>query len=245
MKILFYIIYPLFFFAMGCGIYVAFRDDEGLVDKNYYENGTSYFTEKADEEKLGIAISKPGTLKTGNNDIEINVTSHGKPLEHATLTLFIGNLSSNRYDSTLTMQEKSPGIYQATATILFKGVWFVRIDLQQQKLSASRKWFYDIKEREGRRTVTLNIEPKPVSAMKELTFSVTIKPCDSLPTALLLDLEMPEMAMGKNQVTLVRKSNCIWEGKGVVVRCMSHRTLWKATILSEELNNPAFTFNAR
>ncbi|NMW21906.1 MAG: FixH family protein [Chlorobiaceae bacterium] len=144
MKILFYIIYPLFFFAMGCGIYVASRDEEGLVDKNYYENGTSYFTEKAVEEKLGIAISKPTKLKTGNNNIEIIVTSHGKPLEHATLILFIGNLSSTGYDSTLTMQEKSPGIYRATATIPFKGVWFVRIDLQQQQLATSRKWFFDV-----------------------------------------------------------------------------------------------------
>ncbi len=97
----------------------------------------------------------------------------------------------------------------------------------------------------GLRTVTLNIEPKPVKHMKELTFSVTVTPCDKLPETLLLDLSMPGMQMGKNQVTLVKKSACLYEGKGIIVRCMSGRTLWQATILSDTLNNPAFVFNVR
>ena len=97
----------------------------------------------------------------------------------------------------------------------------------------------------GSYTVTLNIDPKPIKHMKELTFSVTVSPCDKLPASLLLDLSMPGMAMGKNQVTLVKKSACTYEGNGIIVRCMSGRTLWQATILSDELNNPAFTFNVR
>ncbi len=101
----------------------------------------------------------------------------------------------------------------------------------------------------GSRSITLNIEPKPVSAMKELTFRITVTPCDKLPDRLLLDLSMPGMMMGKNQVTLVKKSGCLnestYEGKGIIVRCMSGRTLWQVTILSDELQNPAFTFNVR
>ena len=145
MKLFFYFIYPLFFFAMGYGIYVAYRDAEGLVDKNYYENGSRYFAAKAVEKKLDIAISEPGALKKGSNNIQISVTSHGKPLEHATLSLFVGNLSSTGYDSTLHMQEDAPGIYKATATIPFKGVWFVRIDLIKQQLTATKKWFFNVK----------------------------------------------------------------------------------------------------
>ena len=97
----------------------------------------------------------------------------------------------------------------------------------------------------GSHNVTLNIEPKPVSAMKELTFRVTVTPCEKLPETLFLDLSMPGMEMGKNQVTLVRKSACLYEGKGIIVRCMSGRTLWQVTILSDELKNPTFTFNVR
>jgi nitrogen fixation protein FixH len=145
MKLFLYLIYPLFFFAMGCGIYVAYRDAEGLVDKNYYEKGNRYFAAKAVEKKLDIAISEPGALKKGSNEVRISVTSHGKPLEHANLSLFVGNLSSTGYDATLTMQEEAPGIYQATTTIPFKGVWFIRIDLIKQQLAATRKWFFDIR----------------------------------------------------------------------------------------------------
>ncbi|WP_232209717.1 hypothetical protein [Chlorobium ferrooxidans] len=95
----------------------------------------------------------------------------------------------------------------------------------------------------GGRTVTIDIEPKPVSPMQELSFSVTIAPCDALPEKLLLDLSMPGMMMGKNQVTLARTAGCTYRGKGVIVRCMSGRTLWQATLLSATLDNPAFIFN--
>lgn len=97
----------------------------------------------------------------------------------------------------------------------------------------------------GGRCVTLNIEPKPVKAMKELTFSVMVTPSNRLPDKLLIDLSMPGMQMGNNQITLVKKSACLYEGKGIIVRCMSGRTLWQVKILSDKLNNPAFTFNVR
>ena len=156
MKLFFYIVYPIFFFAMGCGIYVAYTSTDGLVDSNYYEKSTHYF------------------------------------------------------------QTKENNIHQGPCTITA-----------------------------GQRTVTLNIEPKPIRTMKEITFSVTVTPCDKLPETLLLDLSMPGMQMGKNQVTLVKKGACLYMGKGIIVRCMSGRTLWQVTILSDALKNPAFTFNVR
>jgi len=119
-------------------------------------------------------------------------------------------------DRTLTGNERTCNIHQGACTIIA-----------------------------GRRTVTLNIEPKPVRAMHELTFSVTVAPCDSLPERLLLDLSMPGMQMGKNQVALAKKNTGTYEGRGIIVRCMSGRTLWRAAILSAELNNPAFIFNVR
>jgi nitrogen fixation protein FixH len=146
MKLFFYIIYPLFFFAMGCGIYVAFRNAEGLVDNNYYENSKRYFQAKANEERLGIEISKPDSLKRGYNVILIKATTHSKPLQDGSLSLFIGNLSTTGYDSSITMRQLSPGIYQATPTIPFKGVWFARVELkQQQQLITSKKWFFNVR----------------------------------------------------------------------------------------------------
>ncbi len=146
MKLFFYIVYPIFFFAMGCGIFIAYKSADGLVDNNYYENSTHYFQTKALEEKLGIALSRPDSLKLGQNTIRLQATSHGKPLEEGSLSLFIGNLSNTRYDSTIIMRKLSPGIYQATATIPFKGVWLARVDLkQQQQRITSKKWFFDVR----------------------------------------------------------------------------------------------------
>jgi nitrogen fixation protein FixH len=145
MKITLSIIYACFFTAMACGLFVAFTSADGLVDNNYYDNSTHYFQSKALEEKLGIAISRPDTLKLGSNIFQIKATSHGKPLETGDLSLFIGNLSNTRYDSTMTMQQTSPGIYTTTASIPFKGVWFARIDLkQQQQHITSKKWFFNV-----------------------------------------------------------------------------------------------------
>ncbi|HWQ25246.1 MAG TPA: hypothetical protein VN367_00560 [Chlorobaculum sp.] len=95
------------------------------------------------------------------------------------------------------------------------------------------------------RTVVLEINPRPVRHMAELTFSVTVTPGTAIPSTLALDLSMPGMYMGKNQVVLQRKSTCTWEGKGVIVRCMSGRKLWKATIVSADLGNPSFIFEVR
>lgn len=97
----------------------------------------------------------------------------------------------------------------------------------------------------GDRQVTLDISPKPVKHMQELTFKVTMAPAEGLPSSLILDLSMPGMMMGKNQVTLKRQPGGAWEGKGIIVKCRSGRTLWQATILSPELGNPAFSFDVR
>ena len=99
--------------------------------------------------------------------------------------------------------------------------------------------------RAGERTVTLEIDPKPVRHMSELTFRIRIEPCPGIPSTLMLDLGMPGMVMGKNQVRMIRDGSCTWSGRGIIVRCMSGRRLWRATLMSPELGNPAFTFNVR
>lgn len=95
------------------------------------------------------------------------------------------------------------------------------------------------------RQVTLAITPRPVRHMRELTFRVNIAPSEGLPPTLVLDLSMPGMVMGKNQVILKRQADGSWKGRGIIVKCMSGGTLWQAMLLSPQLGNPAFTFNVR
>ncbi|HEY4744139.1 MAG TPA: hypothetical protein VIH45_05725 [Desulfuromonadaceae bacterium] len=84
-------------------------------------------------------------------------------------------------------------------------------------------------QKAGTAHITLDIAPKPVTAMKELTFTVTVAGIKEY-EELRLKLNMPGMYMGTNEVRLVRSGNGRYTGKGVVPRCHSNKRLWSATV---------------
>ncbi len=87
-------------------------------------------------------------------------------------------------------------------------------------------------------------EPWPVVPMKRTTFRVRVEP--SLGTdKLLMQLAMPGMYMGQNMVVLKKTSEGVYEGTGVVVRCPTGRTLWRATITARGFGPVRFDFHVR
>ena len=96
----------------------------------------------------------------------------------------------------------------------------------------------------GSTRIMLNIEPKPVKAMKELTFTVTLKGAADYKD-LRLSLQMPSMYMGNNEVKLVRTAPGVYTGKGVIPKCHSGNKVWSATIELPGLtpSETSFTFN--
>lgn len=92
------------------------------------------------------------------------------------------------------------------------------------------------------REVTLDILPKPVKAMKDLTFRVTLTD-DKLSSLPYIDLDMPGMKMGPNGVVLKKVGEGIYEGVGVIIRCSSGRRTWKATVTFPDLGKARFIFN--
>lgn len=91
-------------------------------------------------------------------------------------------------------------------------------------------------------TVSLDIEPKPVKAMHDLTFTVTFageKPA----AAPYIDLGMPNMNMGRNRVLLKPAGELIYRGEGVIVRCPSGRRTWKAKVTVPEMGSVEFVFD--
>jgi hypothetical protein len=90
--------------------------------------------------------------------------------------------------------------------------------------------------------VTLDITPKPVKAMKDLTFRVTLagKETSAMP---YIDLGMPGMDMGRNRVPLRSLGQGVWEGEGIIVRCPSGRRTWKATVKLPDLGAVEFIFD--
>jgi len=90
--------------------------------------------------------------------------------------------------------------------------------------------------------VTLDIVPKPVEAMKDLTFTVTL--AGKQPSASpFIALGMPGMYMGPNQVTLEPVSAGVYEGKGIIVRCSSGKRIWRAAVTIPDIGKVDFIFD--
>ena len=94
----------------------------------------------------------------------------------------------------------------------------------------------------GNLTVSLEISPRPVKAMQDLIFKVSITgpPLSKMP---YIDLGMPAMKMGPNRVLLKHVSQGDYEGKGVIVKCPSGRRTWFANVTIPEAGEVKFIFD--
>jgi hypothetical protein len=82
-------------------------------------------------------------------------------------------------------------------------------------------------------TVEFDIKPKPVTAMSDLNFLITIKR-GGMPVAgstAALDLSMPGMFMGKNLPMLKRMGAGRFEGKGIIPKCPTGIKTWQADVI--------------
>lgn len=92
--------------------------------------------------------------------------------------------------------------------------------------------------------VTLEVTPKPVKAMQELSFKITLAgKLPPAPKAPYIDLGMPGMKMGPNRVQLKSAANHTYEGRGVIVRCPSGRRIWQATVIIPGVGQADFIFD--
>jgi len=80
--------------------------------------------------------------------------------------------------------------------------------------------------------VTLEITPRPVRAMSDLTFKVGARR-GAFPVSdweADVSLAMPGMYMGENRVRLARLGGGFYQGRGVIVACPSGRRTWAAEV---------------
>jgi hypothetical protein len=93
-------------------------------------------------------------------------------------------------------------------------------------------------------TVILDVTPKPVKAMQDLSFKVSLTgKLPATPKAPYIDLGMPGMQMGPNRVQLKFVGNDTYEGRGVIVRCPSGRRIWRATVVLPGMGQAHFIFD--
>jgi hypothetical protein len=92
--------------------------------------------------------------------------------------------------------------------------------------------------------VILAVTPRPVQAMKDLVFTVTLpESLESLKSPPVIDLSMPGMDMGPNRVRMISVGKNKYEGKGVIVKCPSGHRVWKATVTVPEVGAAEFIFD--
>ena len=90
--------------------------------------------------------------------------------------------------------------------------------------------------------VSLDIGPKPVKAMQDLTFTLALAN-ETKVDAPYIDLGMDGMNMGKNRVILRPFGGSVFQGKGVIVRCPSGRRTWKARVTVPKIGSVEFIFD--
>lgn len=91
--------------------------------------------------------------------------------------------------------------------------------------------------------VTLEVLPRPVKAMQDLIFKVTIDGNLTLSKPPHIDLNMPAMNMGRNRVSLKLNDKDVYEGSGVIVRCKSGHRIWRATVNVPGMGKADFIFD--
>ncbi len=94
----------------------------------------------------------------------------------------------------------------------------------------------------GGKDISFGIEPRPVKAMESLYFRVKLTNYKN-PQSIIVDLSMPEMSMGYNQVSLEKTGLDTYEGRGIIPACPSGRRLWKASIIINDKVEESFLFN--
>ena len=94
------------------------------------------------------------------------------------------------------------------------------------------------------KTVTLEVTPRPVKALQNLSFKVTVSGTRSPSTkSPYIDLGMPGMNMGPNRVQLKSAGDNSYEGQGVIVKCPSGRRTWQATVTIPDAGQTEFIFD--
>ena len=91
--------------------------------------------------------------------------------------------------------------------------------------------------------VQLDILPRPVKAMQDLLFRVSLQETGRLDGLPVIALGMPGMEMGPNRVRLEKAGPGLFEGRGVIVRCPSGKTVWRAEVILPGLGTAEFVFD--
>lgn len=249
-------------------IVVGLKSFEGIVVEKPYEAGLAWDQTRQNKEKLGWTVTLQNPLfKTGYNELSLLIMDrHQARLADAVAFVTVSRPSTRAYDKKYSLVRQPDMSYRAAIDLPLMGNWDIISEIdyrgdhagfnnvvyaeQETGMNCDIQKGACIRETGDGTRISLEILPRPVTAMSELTFIITLskngKPVTD--AAVQLDLTMPAMYMGKNRLSLKHVKNGIYEGHGMITRCMSGSKTWSAKVFagSADKNVAAdFIFEAR
>jgi nitrogen fixation protein FixH len=133
-------LYIAFALLMAATFYVAGVGYEGLVEPNYYERSKDFFRTKESEEAIGLAITVPETLATGNSRFSAGIRTAEGALSGALVALYIGDVRTTDSDMRYELKEASPGVYASDIEVPYRGTWILRLEVKHEMINTERRW---------------------------------------------------------------------------------------------------------
>lgn len=144
MRRLIYALYAVVIGLIGISIYMAHVSYDGLVEHHYYERSVGYFGAKKAEEAGGLKLMLPHELKKGPNTFAMRIESKSGPVTNSKGILYIGSVSTVKYDNSYALRETSDGTYIAFIEIPHEGRWIFRVEFETKDGKVFRRWDVDV-----------------------------------------------------------------------------------------------------
>ncbi len=268
MRTVIIIVTALGLLAVAGPIVIGTMSFDGTVVDMPYERGLQWDREQKEREESGLQVQVSNVVvRSGSNGLVVSVTDReGKPASGLTMSLTVSRPSSRSFDKTYAMSPGSDGTYGATVDFPLGGIWDLKFAavhhgrevllerrIIAEESSASVQGRGDKQHQcdlntgpcttvVGGHRIVLDIMPRPIQAMRPLTFSV----CLDTPLKaeqIVIDLTMPGMYMGSNRVVARKSGTSEYEGDGVITRCPSGRDLWEAAVEIPDAGRAVFEFH--
>jgi nitrogen fixation protein FixH len=237
--------------AILATVWVGASVREDTVVAHPYEDGLRHDAERHARAALGLEVTLAGAPEAGLAPIAFELRDRdGRPVDDATVTVSIGRPDTSRGVLAAPARALGAGRWSAELAYPEPGPWDVRLDVVRGKdrvrleRRVGARAGCDLaagpctRALDGGGEVVLELSPRPVRTMKELSVRVIVRPPAPI-TSSTVSFVMPGMTMGENRSTLSATAPGTYEGKAVLVRCPSGRRDWAADVELATAGGPA------
>lgn len=242
-------------FAIIAGtILVGSKVREETVVEHPYEEGLRNDADHASRAALGLVVTVDDEAPVvGEAPLSFGLADRrGQPVDGAAVEVELSRPATSHGEVRAEARALGGGRYEAAVAFPAPGPWDVRFDVRdgadrvrlERRLVAAAACQLGAgpctRVLPGGDAVTLELRPRPLRPMAELTAVVTVRRrgAPAEPDAVTVAFTMPGMDMGRNEVRLVRRGAGRFEGTAVLVRCHSGRKDWTATVTVAKAGAP-------